>query len=789
VRKAPEETFDKAFRASPIAIAISSLEEDRYLEANEAFSRLVGYDREETMGRTAAELEFWADPRERDRLIASLKEKGPVRDREIHFRRKSGEVGVALMAAEIIELCGGRYLLAFIRDITQRKRREEALRRVVQAPSASTGERFFQLLVRHLTEALGADYCFVGELQDGAPEHVKTIAVWSPEGPAENFVYTLAGTPCAHVVGREPCFFSHDLARRFPSDRMLADLRIAGYAGTPLFDSSGAALGLVVVLYRQPPGDPELARSLLQLSALRAAAELERLRGEEALRRSEQKFRSLFEQAPYGIFRSTLTGRMVAVNPALMELLGYQSEEHLLKLNVAQDLHRDAEEGAEFLRRCRALAPFRDWEVSWRRKDGASVAVRLSGRPVQDEENCFELIAEDVSERHALGEQLRQSLKMEAIGRLAGGVAHDFNNLLTAILGYSELLTIRLGEDHRLAGSVKEIRKAAERAAALTRQLLAFSRKQVLQPKLVDLNSIVSEVAQMLHRLIGEDVALVTLLDPTLARVKADPGQIEQVILNLAINARDAMPHGGRLTLETANAQFDERQAQPYAGLQPGKYALLIVSDTGVGMDEKTLPRIFEPFFTTKDTGQGTGLGLSTVYGIVKQSGGYIWVTSTPGRGATFKVGLPWAAEPSAEHRPEPVPTELDRRTETVLLVEDEDALRELVTDFLKSMGYSVLAARDGYDALEIAKRATGPIHVLLTDVIMPGMSGFDLSRRFAITHPTLKVVFMSGYSEEAIAQHGTVGPGSSFLQKPFSRAGLARKLSEVLDETRRVGV
>lgn len=379
-------------------------------------------------------------------------------------------------------------------------------------------------------------------------------------------------------------------------------------------------------------------------------------------------------------------------------------------------------------------------------------------------------------------EQLRQSQKMEAIGRLAGGISHDFNNLLTAIIGYSEFLLFRLDQEDPLRKYAEEIKKAGERASSLTRQLLAFSRKQVLQPEVLDLNIIVADLDNMLRRLIGEDIELVTLLEPDLGAVKVDPGQMEQVIMNLAVNARDAMPYGGKLIIETANVDLDELYARQHSPIRPGHYVMLAVSDNGCGMDKETLSHIFEPFFTTKEQGKGTGLGLSTVYGIVKQSEGFIWVYSEPGTGTTFKIYLPQVQGAERWPKTSPLTTRMQRGSETILLVEDEEVVRELVGKLLPVNGFTVLAARNGSEALAICQQHKGPIHLLLTDVVMPQMSGRQLAAHLSKLHPEMKVLYMSGYTDDAIIRHGVLEPGLAFIQKPFTIDTMIQKVREVLD-------
>jgi PAS domain S-box-containing protein len=391
----------------------------------------------------------------------------------------------------------------------------------------------------------------------------------------------------------------------------------------------------------------------------------------------------------------------------------------------------------------------------------------------------------DISERKRLEAQLLQSQKMEAVGRLAGGVAHDFNNLLHVIVGYADFLARDLGPDHRGMARVTEIQKAATRAANLTRQLLAFSRQQVLQPQILNLNSVVEDMEAMLRRLIGEHIEFISALAPSLGSVRVDPGQVQQVIMNLVVNARDAMPRGGKLIFETANALLDESFCRGRSSLRPGPYVVLAVSDTGEGMDAETLSRIFEPFFTTKEQGKGTGLGLSTVYGILKQSGGDVTAYSEPGRGTTFKVFLPRVEEQSVEGQSEPAPGTVVGRpvrgTETILVIEDEDALRLLIVEILEEAGYSLIEASRPSAALAVLAGGGAAIDLLLTDVVLPGMSGTEVAREVRGLSANVRVLFMSGYTDEAIGHHGVLEPGTPFLQKPFSADALLMKVREVL--------
>jgi signal transduction histidine kinase/CheY-like chemotaxis protein len=391
-------------------------------------------------------------------------------------------------------------------------------------------------------------------------------------------------------------------------------------------------------------------------------------------------------------------------------------------------------------------------------------------------------IASDCSERQSLEDQLRQAQRMEAIARLAGGIAHDFNNLLMAILGHAEILLLRLPATDPARPNIETIQDTAERAAALTRQLVTFSRKQVIAPRVLDLNAVVSDMDKILRRLIGEDVELVYRLDPEVGRFKADAGQVEQVILNLAVNARDAMPKGGQITIATRNADVDEAHARHLHDVKPGGYVELVVTDTGVGMDSDTQAHIFEPFFTTKVQGKGTGLGLSTVYGIVRQSGGHIQVTSAPGHGTTFEIRFPRVDEAASVRHADASNADLPRGTETVLVVEDEDSVRELVRDMLQMVGYTVVEARHGGEALLLCERFDGPIHLMVTDVVMPQMSGRQLAERLAPLRPEMKVLFMSGHTDDAVIRHGVKNAIMTFIQKPFTPAAIARQVRAILD-------
>jgi PAS domain S-box-containing protein len=548
----------------------------------------------------------------------------------------------------------------------------------------------------------------------------------------------------------------------------------------------------------------EQERDILAFVSTQVALAIERKRADDALRSAEDRYRAFIAQSTEGIWQFELErpapvdlpphelaerllrdGYLAECNDAMAQMYGFRSARDIIGARLDSLLVRSDPKNIEFLHAFVA-SKFRLTDVESHERD-------RDGHPKVFLNNMIGIVEDgqmvrawgtqrDITEQRRLEEQIRQAVKVEAVGRLAGGIAHDFNNILTAILGTTQLLQRELGPEAPHYADVEEIRLAAERAADLTRQLLAYSRRQVLAPRVLDLNAVVLGLDHMLQRLIGEDVDLTNTLAPNLTPVRADPGQLEQVIVNLAINARDAMPSGGTLTMETANLEVDDAFARTHPGAAPGSYVRLRVLDTGVGMDAETKAHLFEPFFTTKSVGKGTGLGLATVYGIVKQSGGYIWVDSEPGRGTIFTILLPRTSgtpePPASTDRPAPPA----RGTETILLVEDEEAVRTLSDRALNKLGYSVLAAPSGWDALRVAERHRGPIHLVLTDVVMPGLSGRELVRQLAAVRPGMQVLYISGYSDEAIARHGVLDPGTAFLQKPFTPDRLASKVREVID-------
>lgn len=593
-------------------------------------------------------------------------------------------------------------------------------------------------------------------------------------------------------------------------DIVLADDAVPGFSASAALDLLQKAKSdlPIVLLAKNLQGDAALTAVRAGFHDCLTAQELNRLLPavERELRAAAIRREQKQSQQRYEALVNSIDGIVWEADPKTLQfnfvskqaerLLGYSSADWLVQTDFWKNhVHpEDRERALALSLKASEERQTQDFEYRMQAADGRWVWLRdmVSVSLDRDRREALKLqgVMLDITRRKQAEEalrqseeQFRQSQKMEAIGRMAGGIAHDFNNLLTAITGYSELILGGQKLDDQVRGNLEEIRKAAARAAGLTHQLLAFSRRQVLRPVVLDLNTLLSNVHKMLRRLIGEDIELVTMLGSDLGRVKADPGQLEQVVMNLVVNARDAMPDGGKLTLKTANEELDDAYARAHVPTRPGSYVMLAIEDTGVGMDAETLARIFEPFFTTKEQGKGTGLGLSTVYGIVKQSDGFIWAYSEPGRGTSFKIYLPRVegeVAPTLEVIQTPV--ELPHGTETVLLVEDEEAVRNLVRTILQEYGYTVLEAYHGAEALRLAIRHEGPIHLLLTDVVMPLMSGRQLADKLAPLRPDMKVIYMSGYTDHTVVHHGILEPGTTFLQKPFTPGALMSKLREVLD-------
>ncbi len=796
-RKHAEEALresESKFRAvaETAASAIYIHEGTRFLFCNRGSEVISGYTRDEILKLDPWEL---VHPEDRDfvrqRFLNRQSGKPPPSRYEYRILTKQGETRWIDFSVSLISFEGQQALLCTAFDISERKRGEQlqaALYRIAEKTnSARDLDELFAAIHGILAELVYARNFYIALLDDRRQMLTYPYFVndknppLAPHRPGKGLTeYVMrTGQPYLNSIAQE-----RELARR--GEVELVASPSVDWLGVPLQTENNVFGVLALQSYSEEKRFGEREKEILTFVSQHIATAVRRKRDEEALRESEARYRSQVQSAVYGIYRSNLQDHFIEVNPALVAMLGYDLVDEVLALKLSTEVYADPWQRAALLEEHKRAARISGVDVRWKRKDEKVIQVRLSGRGIFNENGeveSFEMIAEDVTERRALEEQLRQSQKMEAVGRLAGGVAHDFNNLLTVIKGYSELMLDQVKEGDPLRDEVEEVKKAADRAATLTRQLLAFSRKQVLAPKVLDLNQVVTTMERLLHRLLGEDVHLHTQLAPDLGRVKADPGQTEQVVMNLAVNARDAMPVGGKLTISTTNVVLSEQGRSEHT-IPSGAYVVLTVSDTGIGMDNETRSRIFEPFFTTKEQGKGTGLGLSTVYGIVKQSGGYISVHSEPGMGASFEIYFPRVDE-AVDASANIAAGQRRRGYETILLVEDEDGVRALTRQILQKHGYTVLETSHGGEALLACENHKEAIHLLLTDVVLSQMSGRELAQRLSNMRPEMKVLYMSGYSEDAIMQHGVFGSGTSFLQKPFNTETLITKVREVLDAPR----
>jgi len=795
--RAAEEVHSTMLAASPVGILSLDLE-GHVRSWNDAARRMFGFDDGDVIGREPP----WASPGYRGRFRA-LVERGEVEESVFADRRADGvEIHVRTTSAPVRDAAGNvTGIIAAIEDITERKQAAADLER-----------RTSELEALHVTTLDLLDRLEIGST-------LETIV-------ARAIDLLDARSACLYLLDRDAdelyaavglgVFAGHEGFRVRRGEGLAGKVWEAGepitiedYAVWPghleRFDDVGfhaasavplrfgtEIIGVLGLAYEEPGrvfGFAEVA--LLRRLGHLAALALNSAQLYEELRQSQELYRAIVESSTELFALLDLDGKPLYLSPSYESVTGYTPEEARalppFALVHLDDLEASAQAvAAAFEGRGSGLhtARVRHKAGRWVTLEGVSAVVRDE----RGEPGMLLVVARDVTERlhqerslKEMEEQLRQSQKMEAIGQLAGGIAHDFNNLLTAIAGYGDLALARLEPGDPVHRSVEEMRRAGDRAATLTRQLLAFGRKQVLQPKVLDLNEVVQGIESMLSRLLGECVELSTGLAGDLGFTRADPGQIEQVLVNLAINARDAMPDGGRVTVTTANVELDELFTRQHVGAVPGQYVMLAVADTGTGMDRETLDRVFDPFFTTKPAGQGTGLGLSTVYGIVNQTGGQVWAYSEPGHGSSFKVYLPRAWERIAE-RDQSAPEARRGGSETILLVEDEEIVRTLVHEMLEEDGYAVLAASNASDALELSDAHDGPIDLLLTDVVMPGLSGQQLAALLLERRPDVRVVFTSGYNEDAITNHGVLRPGAAFLEKPFTAPELATVLRSVLD-------
>jgi two-component system cell cycle sensor histidine kinase/response regulator CckA len=757
-----EHAVEGVFQATP---------EGRFLTVNPAMARILGYDSPAEVIEKITDVaqQLYVDPEDRKEAARLEKETGILKSFEFEAFRKDGQkIWLSLNRRSVRDPNGTElYREGSVEDVTERKNAEEE-----RAHLSLKIEQQRQRLDSLISSVPGVVWEAWGQPDakqqiNFVSEYVETMLGYTVEEwlSTPNFWVKVVHPDDKERAGREA-------EANFVSGKSSSvEFRWIKKNGAIIWVESN------YVVISDGEGRPAGLRGVtIDIT--------ERKRAAEALRQSEERYRDLVENAHDIIYSHDLKGNYTSVNRAGEQITGYTHEE-CLALNISNTLAPEhVNKAREMMARKIAGEKVTAYEVDILAKDGKRISVEVNTKLILQDGVPVGVqgIARDVTERKHLEDQLRQSQKLEGIGQLAGGIAHDFNNLLTAINGYSSLALQRIEGNPSVKTYLEEIKKAGERAANLTRQLLAFGRKQILQPLPLNLNDTVTDMNKMLRRLIGEDIQLSAKLATDLKRVKADPGQIEQVLVNLIVNARDAMPHGGKLTIETANAELGREYASTHVGVDAGAYVVLVVSDTGTGMDEEVRRRIFEPFFTTKEKGKGTGLGLSTVYGIVKQSGGNISAYSERDHGTTFKVYLPALDSTPKSSEVKAVESPIPGGSETVLLVEDEDVVRGLARQILEDAGYRVLVARQGEEAIRLCIEHATEIHLLLTDVVMPGAGGKEVADRLGALRPGIKVLFMSGYTDEAIVHHGVLDSNVKFIQKPFSPAALATKVREVLD-------
>jgi PAS domain S-box-containing protein len=776
------------FQASPDGLSIAD-SAHQVLWANETFLRMFNYDAVEVTGQPLENLVVPPERLAESRWVTEALAKGERITLDTQRRKKDGTLlDVSVSCAPLLRNGKMAGFYAGYHDISDRKRVEalsSALYRVAEKSSSAHDLQQFFAAVHSIVDELMYARNFYIALYDPSIDLLSFPYFVDEQDSAPPSKKLGTGLTDHLIRSGQPLLATPEVLQAMEDRGEVArnGSRSLDWMGVPLKVNNNTFGALVVQTYSRNIRYGERDKEILTFVARQLASAVEIKRNEQALRRSEARYRSLVQSSVYGIYRSSLEGRFLDVNPALITMLGYESAEEILQLDPENEVFAHAEEHTRLIEEFRRTGRLDGIEVKWKRKDSSSVTVRISGRAVSSADepaDVLEAIAEDVTDRRVLEDQFRQAQKMEAVGRLAGGVAHDFNNLLMVISGYAEVILAGLDVHHPLHEKGRAIQQAADRATTLTRQLLAFSRKQLLELKVVDVNAVVQDMERLLRPLIGENVEFDTQLSPEAAHTRADAGQLEQILMNLVVNAKDAMPNGGKLTMQTQNIVVDENHRRGQTFIRPGQYVMLSVSDTGMGMDKETQSRIFEPFFTTKEKGKGTGLGLSTVYGIVKQSGGYVLVQSEEGRGTKFHIYLPRVEGTAEKHAPQSTPAVLGG-SETVLLVEDEESVRQLVRDTLTAKGYRVVEAENGEAGLAAAAQHQGKIDLVITDVVMPGIGGRELIKQLAELRPETKVLYLSGYTEDAIISEGTIERDAAFLQKPFTLKSLSQKVREVL--------
>ena len=780
--------LEQVFDASTDAVSVTDCNH-RIIWVNRSFLQVFGYRESEVLGQLLETLVVPGHRQQESQQIAHCLEQLQSVTLETIRSSKTGRFfDVALSCGPLLHEGRLNGYFATYRDISDRRRIEalsSALYRVAeQSSSANDLSQFFAAVHKILGELMHARNLYVA-LYDPATE-LLTFPYFVDEQDSPPHPKKLGRGLTEYLIRTgEPLLATPEVLQSLV-DRGEVERngsRSLDWMGVPLKVNNHTFGALVVQTYSKNIRYGQHDKEVLTFVARQIASAVEIKRNEQALRLSEARYRSLVQSSVYGIYRASSDGRFFDVNPALIAMLGYDSAEQVLLLDPERDVFANPREHARLVEEFRRCGRLDGFEVKWKRRDGQAITVRISGRAVSSADqsaDVLEAIAEDVTERRVLEDQLRQAQKMEAVGRLAGGVAHDFNNLLMVIGGYAEVILAGLPLDHPLHEKGRAIQLASDRATTLTRQLLAFSRKQFLELKVVDVNAVVRDMERLFRPLIGESVEFLADLSSGTAPTRADASQLEQVLMNLVVNAKDAMPEGGKLTIQTQTTVVEAGDGHSPQFIRPGHYVALSVSDTGMGMDRETQSRIFEPFFTTKEKGKGTGLGLSTVYGIVKQSGGYVLVQSELGRGTSFLIYLPLAEE-AAEAREESLPATTLGGTETILLVEDEESVRQLVRDTLASRGYKIIEAENGESGIVAAAQHKGTIDLVITDVVMPGIGGPELVRHLARTRPTTRVLYLSGYTEDSVASDGSIVTGAGFLQKPFTLENLSRKVREIL--------
>jgi two-component system cell cycle sensor histidine kinase/response regulator CckA len=759
-----EKQYRLLFNANPNPMWVVDRETLRFVTVNDAAIRHYGYSLNEFLLMTLRDL---PPPDEMERFLAAVvPDRSRVSTREPWtLRTKDGTIIDVEISSQEIKFRSIDAVLVMAHDVTAQRRAESEIR---------DSKEQLQLMLDSTTEAIYA---------------IDTNGVCTLCNPA-----CFRGLGYVHeseVLGKDMHALIHHTrpdGSRYPADECKIHRAFRGgtkaYVENEIFWRADGTCFPVEYWSYPIFHDTKVMGCIVTFFDI-----TERKKSVEQIRRSESRYRSIIENAPYGICRVDRNGNIVMANQPLLSMLGYQNEDEVLGLHIATKVYADPEERERMISNSSLDGPTVAFETKWVRKDGKTIMVRVAGRLLAADDELFggyEGFVEDITETKSLQKQFEHAQKMEAVGRLAGGVAHDFNNLLMVMSGYAQLLGESSNDSVKVTEYAHQIHAASSKAAAITLQLLAFSRKQIVDPTALDLNFIVKDIGKMLPRMLGDDVELTLALESQLGTVRADRTQIEQVIMNLAVNARDAMPKGGQITVETRNVDLDigyDRQRE--VTVPPGRYVSLTVSDNGIGMSPETQLRMFEPFYTTKEEGKGTGLGLATVYAIVKQSYGFIWVYSELGKGSSFKVYLPRLDAPPARElslQAEVTPG----GTETILLTEDDPGLREVGRVYLESKGYTVLEASNANDAVKVCSTYQHPIDLLITDMVMPGQSGLDLAKAALEIRPTLTVVLMSGYTDRML-DISSIGFEARFLQKPFSLDALARLTRSLLDKKKQL--